>query len=112
MIDVVRYIGPDGSDRLGAWLERQNSETRARVQTRIDRMELGNLGDHRGVGAGVFELRIHRGPGYRLYFGRDGDDLVVLLGAGTKQRQARDINRALADWRAYRREKRNADQTS
>ena len=112
MIEVVRYIGSDGSDDFGTWLEEQSSEIRARIQTRIDRMELGNFGDHRGVGAGVFELRVHHGPGYRVYYGRDGDLLVILLAAGTKKRQSRDIDRAIVNWRAYRQEKRNADQNA
>ena len=110
MIRIVRYIGSDGSDQFGSWLEKQTSEVRARVQTRLDRVELGNFGDHRAVGSGVFELRIHHGPGYRVYYGRDGDALVILLAGGTKQRQQRDIARAVDDWNAYRREKRNADQ--
>lgn len=111
MIGVVRYIGTDGSDRFGEWFEGQSSEARARVQTRIDRMEFGNFGDYRSVGGGVFELRLHQGPGYRVYYGRDGDHLAVLLAGGTKQRQARDIEVAIADWQAYKQEKRNADQT-
>ena len=112
MIKVVRSIGHDGSDDFGTWLEKQSSETRARIQTRIDRVELGNFGDHKGVGAGVFELRVHHGPGYRVYYGRDGDLLVILLAGGTKNRQAHDIERAITNWRAYRQEKRNADQNS
>ena len=83
---------------------------RARVQTRLDRVELGNFGDHRAVGFGVFELRIHHGPGYRVYYGRDGDVLVILLAGGTKKRQQSDIDRAVENWNAYKREKRNADQ--
>ena len=112
MIKVVRYIRSDGSDDFGTWLEKQSSEIRARIQTRIDRMELGNFGDYKGVGAGVFELRVHSGPGYRVYYGRDGDLLVILLVGGTKKRQARHIERAIANWTAYRQEKRNADQNA
>ena len=112
MIEVVRYIGSDGSDDFGTWLEQQNAELRARILTRIDRVELGNFGDHKGVGGGVFELRFHHGPGYRVYYGRDGDRLVILLAGGTKKRQARDINRAIANWRAWKEEKRNANQDS
>ena len=112
MIKVARYIGSDGSDEFGSWLKRQDSEVRARVQTRLDRVELGNFGDHRAVGAGVFELRIHHGPGYRVYCGRDGDELVILLAGGAKKRQQRDIGRAVEYWNAYKREKGNANQGS
>ena len=91
-----------GSDR---WLRGQSADTRARIQTRIDRIELDNLGDHRSVGKGVLELRIHFGPGYRVYFGRDGDALVILLGAGTKRRQSRDIEATQFRWNRYQQEK-------
>ena len=79
-----------------------------RVQTRIDRMEFGNFGDHKSVGGGVSELRIDFGAGYRLYYGRDGDEIVILPGGGTKNRQARDIAMAQTRWKAYQQEKRNA----
>ena len=112
MIKVVRYIASDGFDDFGTWLQKQTPETRARIQTRIDRIELGNFGDHKSVGAGVFELRVHHGPGFRVYCGRDGEMLVILLAGGTKKRQARDVERATASWRAYRQEKRNADENT
>ena len=60
----------------------------------------------KGVGAGVLEYRIDSGPGYRIYFGRDGDTLIVLLGGGTKKRQQRDIENAKGLWREYRNRKR------
>ncbi len=70
------------------------------------RMSQGNLSNMKGVGGGVFEQRIDFGPGYRVYFGRDGETLIVLLGGGTKQRQQRDIAAAQALWADYRRCKR------
>ena len=76
----------------------------------IEKTQATILGDHRGVGQGVFELRIDRGPGYRIYYGREGDDLVILLVGGTKKRQTRDIETAHALWKAYRQEKRHARQ--
>ena len=109
MIRVVHYIAEDGTDHFDRWLRRQNAQVRARVQTRIDRIELGNFGDHHGVGSGVFELRLNFGQGYRIYYGRDGDELVILLGGGSKRRQSRDIEMAQSHWRAYRREKRDAN---
>ena len=68
-------------------------------------MELGNFGDHKSVGGGVSELRVPFGPGYRLYYGREGNTLVILLGGGTKARQARDIATAQARWQAYKQER-------
>ena len=111
MIEVVHYVGDDGADYFDRWLRRQSADTRARIQTRIDRIEFGNLGDHRSVGKGVVELRIHFGPGYRVYFGRDGDALVILLGAGSKRRQSRDIEAAQFRWGSYQQEKRDARET-
>ena len=67
---------------------------------------MGNLSNVKGVGGGVLEYRIDFGPGYRVYFVRDGDALIILLGGGTKVRQQRDIETAMAFWREYRRSKR------
>ena len=63
---------------------------------------MSNVGN---VGGGVLERRIHVGPGYRVYFGRDGDTLIVLLGGGTKRRQQKDIENARSLWQEYRRRK-------
>lgn len=67
---------------------------RFRIQARIDRLELGNLGDFKSVGSGVFELRVDHGPGYRIYLARRGDELVILLCGGDKSSQSRDIEKA------------------
>lgn len=67
---------------------------RARIMVRIDRLALGNPGDVEPVGDGISELRIHHGPGYRFYFQRRGDEIVILLCGGDKSTQARDIARA------------------
>ena len=104
-IRVAQYVGANGRNRFNDWFRRLEPQTRARIQTRIDRIEFGSLGDHRSMGQGVFELRVHFGPGYRVYFGREGDELVVLLGGGSKHRQARDVARAQAAWKVYKQEK-------
>ena len=111
MVRVVHYVSEDGTDSFDAWFRTQSPQVRARIQTRIDRMELGNFGDYKSVGAGVSELRIAFGPGYRLYYGREGNTLVILLGGGTKDRQARDIATAQAGWQAYKQERRHARQS-
>ena len=69
-------------------------------------MESGNFSAAKGVGAGVSELRLDFGPGYRVYFGRDGERLVVLLAGGTKRRQQADIEAARVLWAEYKRRKR------
>ena len=65
-------------------------------------MELGNLSDARHLGGGVWERRIHWGPGYRIYFGREGEQTVILLAGGSKRHQSRDIVRARDFWQDYR----------
>jgi putative addiction module killer protein len=69
-------------------------------------MEQGNFSNAKGVGEGVLEYKIDFGPGYRVYFGRDGDTIVILLTGGTKKRQQRDIDAARAYWRDYKLSKR------
>ncbi|MFY9817308.1 MAG: type II toxin-antitoxin system RelE/ParE family toxin [Pseudolabrys sp.] len=77
------------------WLHRlKDDKAAARILVRIRRAELGNLGDCRSVGGGVMEMRVDYGPGYRVYFARQGDSIVVLLCGGDKRTQQRDIKRA------------------
>ena len=99
--EILIYETEDGRAPLSEWMERQNKQVYGTIMTRLERVEMGNLGDHRGVGEGVFELRIDLGPGYRVYFGEDGERLVILLIAGTKRTQRRDIEAAKQFWRNY-----------
>jgi putative addiction module killer protein len=78
------------------------------VAVALARLEQGNLSNAKGVGESVLEYRIDWGPGYRAYFGRDGDRLVILLTGGTKKRQQRDIDAAKALWADYRRRRSRA----
>ena len=73
------------------------------------RVENGNFSTAKGVGSGVFELRLDFGPGYRVYFGKDGEQLVILLGGGSKRRQQADILAAHALWAEYKKRKREND---
>ena len=82
--------------RFAKWLEDlRDLRGRARVQARIERLIGGNLGDVKPIGAGVSELRINYGPGYRVYFQQKGSTLIILLAGGEKSTQARDIQEAL-----------------
>jgi putative addiction module killer protein len=71
------------------------------VRARLNRIRLGNFGDCKSVGSGVEELRIDFGPGYRIYYGREGQLVVILLCGGSKGTQARDILRAQKYWKEY-----------
>jgi putative addiction module killer protein len=87
------------------WFDGLNAPAAAKVATAVIRLSLGNFSNVKGVGSGLYECKIDFGPGYRVYFGKDGERLVILLGGGTKQRQQLDIKRALANWRDYQRRK-------
>jgi putative addiction module killer protein len=78
MIEVREYLEKGGHSSFAAWSDRLNREVAARVAAALARIQQGNLSNSKGVGAGVFEYRIDFGPGYRIYFGKDGDRLVIL----------------------------------
>lgn len=106
MLEIRYYVARDGRSPFEIWLASLDVEARAKVTVAIARLEQGNLSNAKGVGEGVLEYRINFGPGYRVYFGRDGEILVILLTGGTKKKQQRDINAAIEMWADYRRRKR------
>jgi putative addiction module killer protein len=96
-IELLDYVAPDGDRPYPEWLRSLKDRRAANlVRSRVERTRLGNFGDHRSVGEGVSELRIHFGPGFRVYFLQDGPTVVVLLCGGEKRSQERDIARAKA----------------
>lgn len=101
LLRVSEYVTADGKNPFRDWLDVLDVQTRARIQARILRCSTGNLGDHRTVGSGVREARVMFGPGYRIYFGKDGASLLVLLVGGDKTSQSRDIRRAQRFWKDY-----------
>ena len=106
MVEIGEFVDAQGGNPFGRWVGQLGRYATARVATALYRMEMGNLSNAKGVGGRVLEYRIDFGPGYRIYFGRDGDTLMILLGGGTKVRQQRDIDAAVAMWREYPRSKR------
>jgi len=104
-VRVVTYIDAAGRSAFSRWFEGLNAEAAARVTTALYRLGQGNFSNVEGVGGGVFEHRIDFGPGYRIYFGRDGEYLVVLLGGSSKKRQQQAIEAARDAWKEYRRRK-------
>jgi len=109
MVDVREYLDHRGSSPYGAWFDGLNAEAAAKVTVAVTRLAQSIFSNVRGAGSGVFEYRINFGPGYRIYFGRDGDRLVILLGGGTKKRQDADISVAIARWQDYKKRKREGD---
>lgn len=101
--EVRYYKSQDGDVPYLSWLDDlKNTQHISRIIRKIDRVELGNLGDHKSVGQGVQELRLHFGPGFRIYFAEDGDAVVVLLCGGDKSSQSKDIQRAQVYWQDYK----------
>lgn len=99
MIEVRKYQRADGHRPFDEWLESlADAIAVRRITARITRVRAGNFGDCASVGGGVLELRIDHGPGYRVYFGRHGQTLVLLLCGGDKRTQARDILTARNYW--------------
>jgi len=82
-----------------------DSKTSARIRSRIVRLSLGNPGDYRPIGRGLFEMRMHFGPGYRIYFGYAGSEIVLLLLGGDKSSQSEDIVKSFVYWCHYQERK-------
>ena len=91
----------DGSSPFQSWLEKFSIRECARIQARILRFKEGNFGDWKVIGEGIKEARLMFGPGYRIYYGIDGVDIVILLCGGQKKSQKRDIGRARKYWKDY-----------
>ena len=106
MITIREYIDLDGRSPYAKWFNRLNASAAAKVATALVRMEQGNFSNTKGIREGVFECRIDFGPGYRIYFGKEGDYLVILLGGGAKKRQQKDIVNVKILWKEYKRRKR------
>ena len=105
MIELRSYVDRLGRNPFERWYEALEDSIRARVAVSLDRLSRGSAAS-KGVGSGLLELRMDFGPGYRVYFAKDGEALVILLGGGTKRRQQADIDKAQQLWREYKQRKR------
>jgi putative addiction module killer protein len=100
---LVIFETDDGKCPFSDWLDNlRDRKARGIIRARLNRVQLGNLGDCKSVGDGVFELRVAFGPGYRVYFGQEGEWLVVLLCGGDKTSQDKDIERAKQFWEDFK----------
>ena len=101
--EVEIYRSRNGREPFTEWLSAiRDQKTQRCIRTRLAALKLGNFGDYKSVGEGVFELRFHFGVGYRIYFREVDNTVVLLLCGGDKSSQARDIERAKAYWLAYK----------
>ena len=103
MIEVFRYQREDGQEPFSDWLNALRDKiAQARIRIRLRQLQAGSFGDCEPVGEGVVELRVHVGPGYRVYCGRHGKAVVLLLCGGDKSSQKTDIKRAKALWAEWK----------
>jgi len=100
--ELRHYCDATGADLFGRWLNGlHDRQARARVAARLIRLENGNFGECRSVGSGVWELKIDWGPGYRVYYAIEGEQLILLCDGGDKRTQSADIARAIARWQEW-----------
>ena len=102
MIEIRLYLDERGRSPFERWRAHLDAVTRARVSRALERLLEGNTSNVRGLSGGVSELKVDSGPGYRVYFGREGQRIIVLLGGGTKKGQQDDIAKALTRWKQYK----------
>ena len=100
-LTIREFLTAEDRSPFRTWVEKLEVTVKARVQARVLRFETGNLGDCRAVGGGVWEARLMFGPGYRVYFGREGFSIILLLLGGDKASQRKDIRDARRFWREY-----------
>jgi len=104
-IKVVEYL-LNGTSVFGKWFADLDAQAAAKVATALYRLEQGNFSHVKSAGQGVSEYKIDFGPGYRIYFGREGNTLVILLAGGSKKTQSRDIRNAQSLWTQYKTERK------
>jgi putative addiction module killer protein len=103
-MDIAHYLTADGCDPVQDWMDAlRDMRARVAILRRIERVRLGNLGDHKFCRDGVWELRVDTGPGYRVYYAQAGETLVLLLCGGDKRTQSADIGRAADYWQDWQR---------
>ena len=104
MYKVRELLDGAGQNLFREWLTGLDTVARARIQARVLRFETGNLGDAKQLGDGIWEARLDFGPGYRIYFGREGREVILLVLGGSKSSQTKDIAQAKKYWAAYKKE--------
>jgi putative addiction module killer protein len=105
-MEIREYVTRDGKAVYTEWFNKvRDRRACVKIRTQIDRLSQGNSGDCKALGSGLHELRIHYGPGYRVYFGNAGKCIILLLCGGSKGSQQQDIVRAKQYWEDYRRSK-------
>lgn len=103
---MIEYLDRNGASAFANWFDGLDAQTAAKVAAAVTRMELGNLSNVKSISGGVYEYRMNFGAGYRIYLGKDGNTIIILLGGGTKRRQQKDIDAAKDRWKEFKQRKK------
>lgn len=101
-IIIESYITAEGIEPFARWFNKLNAIAAAKVSTALYRLELGNYSNVKSLSDGIYEYKIDFGPGYRIYFGQDGEELIILVGGGSKKQQDKDIKMAKNYWQEFK----------
>ena len=101
---IIEYL-KDGASVFGKWFAKLDAHAAAKATAALYRLEQGNFSNVKSIGKGVLEYKIDFGPGYRIYFGQEGNDLIILLIGGSKKTQNKDIKQAQLLWAQYKMDK-------
>lgn len=108
LVQVLEYVANDGSCPFRVWFDSLDAVPAARVNVYLERITNGNFSSVAPIGAGLSEIKLDFGPGYRIYFGKEGEYLVILLGGSSKKGQQKAIDRAKLMWQEYKASKKLA----
>ena len=108
MIKIEEYIRGEGSNPFADWFDSLDAHAANKVNTYLTRIAEGNTSSLKPIKGALQEVRIDWGPGYRVYVGKDGNTLIILLGGGIKQRQQKDIDKAAELWEEYKKRKKGS----
>lgn len=106
MTQMKSYIDIKGINYFEKWFSKLDAQAAAKVTVYLTRLENNNTSSIKTVGEGVFECKINYGPGYKVYFGNDGDKIIILLAGGSKKRQENDIKKVKLLWKEYKANKK------
>ena len=106
MIRIEEYITEEGLSPFAIWFDELDARAATKVNTYLTRIAEGNTSSLKPIKGTFQEVRIDWGPGYRVYIGKDGNTLIILLGGGTKQRQQKDIENVAELWEEYKKRKK------
>jgi putative addiction module killer protein len=106
---ISKYVTDEGVCPFDEWFETLDTKIQARIDVRLDRVSLGNFGDSKSLGNGIYELRFHFGGGYRVYYGVSRKKMILLLVGGVKKTQSKDIKTSLRYWKKYQEEQKEVN---